>query len=924
MLRMFALCVFVWPILVFPATYYVSSSSGDDDNTGLSEGSAFQSIAKVNSLSLSPGDRVLFKCGDTWRGEMLVITDSGSASQDIFFGSYPENGTPKPRILGTHPVAGWNHFSGSIYVANLQAGLNSGLFTSGINQVFIGGDRQVLGRWPNPGQGTFSDGYSEIDGPASNAANLVDDELPVQDWSGAVAHIKGMRWYILNRVVTSSVGHTLNLNSATDCWAGSCEQWGYFLNNHLATLDRDGEWYYDHAAGLLYVYSNSGLPVDVEASAVLGDPERYQAGVILGEDLARHIQHVTLDNLEVSRWFMHGISTPLNWETEDNSHITIQNCLVQDVDSIGINLAGWVWNASNGRNGWRGGHQIQVLNCQIFRANHFGINSYAYDSSFIGNELRDIGLIESSGATGIGCGDDSSGGFCTEFGDGFRIKIHNELDSGHGNWVERNRIIRAGYCGFDVFGSDNTFLNNVVEDTCFSKGDCGAIRTFGQNSLLSTPVFDLTIEGNLFLNTIGNTDGAHPDFRSLFGFGIYIDHYSARIQVQDNTIVDSTASGILFQNSSGSIVNNTCFNNSRDTSWRGQVTLALDSTIEDLSQNIMYGQHPTTWTLRAPEVADIQNSNFNYFFNPYREQHISVAGDKTLPQWRSFSGFDSNSSDAWFSLEPEELQLGQIFLNSTDQTQTVDLQGSTYFDLDQGTVAGSIQVPAFGSRVLVLDQHCDLSAELIGDATICAGGTAELRVNIQGSPPWSVEWADGLVQPDWTTTPVTRMVAPSDDTVYEVLRVFTNFCERPGSGRATVLVGNLVPLRIEPEWKVQGIVPVELTARLPCDWDVEGITWLDNGQVVAQVQNPLAGTYNAPGVHQIQVTILHDGGTQDSYSARVLVPFFPETNLDPDGNGMNSMSDLLHVLEQWRLDSTTDPDNSGRWDVRDFLFVPTL
>ncbi|MCR4790043.1 MAG: hypothetical protein K5839_03075, partial [Treponemataceae bacterium] len=33
-------------------TYYVSSSSGSDSNDGLSESTAFQSISKVNALSL--------------------------------------------------------------------------------------------------------------------------------------------------------------------------------------------------------------------------------------------------------------------------------------------------------------------------------------------------------------------------------------------------------------------------------------------------------------------------------------------------------------------------------------------------------------------------------------------------------------------------------------------------------------------------------------------------------------------------------------------------------------------------------------------------------------------------------------------------------------------------------------------------------
>ena len=61
------------PAAAAPSTYYVSSSSGSDGNNGLSEGAPFASVAKVNGLNLQPGDRVLFKCGDTWRAEQLVL-----------------------------------------------------------------------------------------------------------------------------------------------------------------------------------------------------------------------------------------------------------------------------------------------------------------------------------------------------------------------------------------------------------------------------------------------------------------------------------------------------------------------------------------------------------------------------------------------------------------------------------------------------------------------------------------------------------------------------------------------------------------------------------------------------------------------------------------------------------------------------------
>ena len=142
-------------------TYYVSTS-GSDGNNGQSTGAPFKTIGKVNGLALQPGDTVLFRCGDTWRGEMLRITRSGLAGSPITFGSYPERDCAnQPVISGAQPIGGWGLSSGSIYVADLDEGTNAGKFPNGLNQLFRGGARLGIGRWPNLDAG--DGGYSAID-----------------------------------------------------------------------------------------------------------------------------------------------------------------------------------------------------------------------------------------------------------------------------------------------------------------------------------------------------------------------------------------------------------------------------------------------------------------------------------------------------------------------------------------------------------------------------------------------------------------------------------------------------------------------------------------------------------------------------------------------------------------------------------------
>jgi hypothetical protein len=93
-------------------TYYVDSANGKDSNPG-TEGSPWQSIAKVNSTILHPGQSVGFKSADTWR-ETLVVSQSGIAGDPIIFGAY---GTGAQPIIDGSDIlsSGWTLYSGNVW-----------------------------------------------------------------------------------------------------------------------------------------------------------------------------------------------------------------------------------------------------------------------------------------------------------------------------------------------------------------------------------------------------------------------------------------------------------------------------------------------------------------------------------------------------------------------------------------------------------------------------------------------------------------------------------------------------------------------------------------------------------------------------------------------------------------------------------------
>lgn len=688
-------------------TYYVSMSGGLDSNNGLSTAAPFKTVAKVNTLNLQPGDHVLFKCGDVWRGEMLMITDSGAPGNPIVFGAYPTSDCAnKPVLSGAQTISGWSVSSGNIYVATLS----QTTFPNGLNQLFRNSQRLTLGRWPNLNAG--DGGYATVSAqPAAN--QLTTGSLPAVDWTGATIHLKVIRWSMVNRDVTARSGSTLTLNANVTCpFTTNCTGWGFFINNSPHTLDQDGEWWYDKANRKVYLYAatNPGNAT-IEGSVIMKTDDRNWGAINLGVDLYDPVHDVVVDNFEIRDWFRSGIVSPTNLHPDENSALTVRNNTIRNVDDSGINLWSWVWGASDGLDGWRGGHDILIQNNLIDGANHFGIHTPSRVTTIEGNTIRNIGLIASLNESGMGCGKTGNEGSCTEDGAGLRIYVDNVARSGYGFTVRYNRFENIGYNGIQMFGSSSTFAYNLFDQTCFSKGDGGAINTFGSD------VHDIQIVGNIILNTLGNTDGTHSNFRALFGFGVYIDQNSSNITTSDNTVANSTAHGILYQNSTGVIQNNTLFNNATAAAlWAEQVAVTGNSSVSNHSGNILLSKINNAGTLSADSAALLGTSDNNHFYHANRAQHIVVQGDKSLAEWHTASGKDEHSTE----LISATMAQAELFYNDTRSARSIDLS-KPYVDLNGNSISSPLILQPYTSKILLPDL------------------TPIPRLSISGSAPVAVE-----------------------------------------------------------------------------------------------------------------------------------------------------------------------------------------
>jgi hypothetical protein len=78
-------------------TFHVDAVKGDDTWDGLTPETAWRSLERVNHATLNPGDRALFRRGQTWRGQLMP--KSGDSHGSITYGAFGEGA--KPLLLGS-------------------------------------------------------------------------------------------------------------------------------------------------------------------------------------------------------------------------------------------------------------------------------------------------------------------------------------------------------------------------------------------------------------------------------------------------------------------------------------------------------------------------------------------------------------------------------------------------------------------------------------------------------------------------------------------------------------------------------------------------------------------------------------------------------------------------------------------------------
>lgn len=696
--------IFIILFLIFSlsasATNYHFANAGNDDTGNGSIATPYKTITKLNALwaagTLAPGDSVCFKAGDTFTGT-ITVAESGSSGSPIIIGRYWTGDDPV--VTGFATLSSWTDEGGGIYSKTVSLESSDYLITT------VDNVNTTIGRWPN-------DSYNAGDS-YSGTTSLTDAAL-TGDWTGADVAVRVNDYLIQRRTISNHTGATLTYSALQFTPVNG---YGYFIENHLSTLDATNEWFYDGSK--FYIYGNPAAKT-VKVSA-------YNNGVYINS-----FDYITIDNINFSGYGNSGINLT------DASYITVQNCSMSFCGENGILGA----NETSGNSSY-----CTFDNNIINQCNNNGINiTSQFDNATISNNtISNIGLL-------IGMANVNS--YYNQGNIG--ICIQPNVSAGEYNTntvIEYNSIDSVGYHGIYMYADDITVRYNVVTYYCLYKQDGGGVYTYKE----SAGTLTVYIGYNLVFYGIGNTDGLNGTTKEVMG--IYVDGYSNGVTVEYNTVAKSNRYGFFCNGNKDGIVRyNTLYNNPynmyilkiinadihENLNIKNNVMLAKAASEESLRYISVYGELAATVSIDSNYYARPVDDDYTIFYYAAPNSYFF-----TLATWQTYRSDDANSKKSPISVaDTADIDL---YYSLTD-ANTIELPYAS-IDLDGTKYATEVTLDAYESIVLLKDPDPDPDPPDLPTLTTTAVSSIGLTTASSGGT--SVTDGDGTISAKgvcWNTT----------------------------------------------------------------------------------------------------------------------------------------------------------------------------
>ena len=564
-------------------SYYVDAVNGNDGNDGLSTGSAWQTLAKVSIASLQPGDIVLFNRGQVFYGELRPDADG------LTFDAYGTGA--KPVISGLTTLSSWTDEGGGIYGSPCSS------CDPQLNMVVVNGIVQGMGRYPNltaPNGGYNT--YQSFNVINSTTDMISDNNLSSAiNWTGAQVVVRRNNWVLDREPVTNQSGTSITFTTSNPYPLN--DNFGYFIQNDIRTLDQPGEWYYNASIGVLDMYFGTAGPSSLQVQVSTIDTL-----VILNHD------NIVFSNLSFDGANMQGFYI----NNSNNASITNSSIINSGVDGMTMDYP------VNG---------LTVQNDSISYANDCAINCL-YNAStgltIANNVVTHIGLIPGMG-----------------------INYNGIVANGSNMSIAWNTVKDIGYDGICFSGSPAVVNNNFLDSFTLVLDDGGGIYTGGDQARRE-------ILNNIVLNGIGAPAGtANPVATN--SVGIYADDNSHNILIQGNTVYNCSRAGVLLHNAANNSVRlNTLYANATQMQMDNDNSVYASLRNDTVTANLFFNQNSQQLTLSMQSLnndfglAGILDSN--YYASPLDTNGIIQTAyngtnmNYNLAYWQSaYPNFDQAS-----------------------------------------------------------------------------------------------------------------------------------------------------------------------------------------------------------------------------------------------------------------------------------------
>lgn len=358
-------------------------------------------------------------------------------------------------------------------------------------RLYIDGERQWIGRYPNNAKENGYVYFEDLDG-----CTYKDSAGRIKNWSEQSmreAKMYGMfplDWLASSATIAEydreSERVTFNLTSQLVLEASSMGR--YFYYNVPEEIDVPGEYYIDRDSGKLYIYM----------------PDGYEEKNISFSQLESDLIKIKADYLTFENVVFQNVVNNLITVTGD--HATFKDCTFRCA----------------------GQNALNVSNCCYFRLT----DSEIYSLGSTGVALNGCGDIKRMISSGNVIYNNSFHNFAE------LNRIYNnaiDVTSGCGMLISHNEISDAPHQAIGFNSADVIIEYNYIHDVCFESSDAGAIYSFG----CGWAAGGLSIHDNIFENIINNSDIPGSPI------AIYMDAGVGCANVRSNLIVNTRGVGIL-------------------------------------------------------------------------------------------------------------------------------------------------------------------------------------------------------------------------------------------------------------------------------------------------------------------------------------------------------------------------------------------